>query len=88
MKTTAGPQPQRPKPTSCDEEEARIAPRFLAAGNPTGWFEELYAAGESGRITMPWSRTEPHGLLVEWAERRNLTGKRTASDHHRLRPRR
>lgn len=62
------------EPICCDEEEARVAPRFLAAGDPTGWFEELYAAGESGRITMPWSRTEPHPLLVEWAQTHNLTG--------------
>jgi SAM-dependent methyltransferase len=62
------------EPIDCDDEEARIAPRFLAAGDPTGWFEELYAAGESGRITMPWSRREPHALLVDWAETGNLTG--------------
>jgi SAM-dependent methyltransferase len=57
-----------------EEEEDRVAPRYLAAGDPTGWFEELYAAGEDGRITMPFDREHPHPLLVEWAERRNLAG--------------
>lgn len=58
------------EPIDWEEEEDRIAPRFLAADDPTGWFEELYAGGESGRITMPFSRTEPHPLLTEWAGRR------------------
>jgi SAM-dependent methyltransferase len=56
------------------EEEDRIAPQYLAAGDPTGWFDELYAAGERGRITMPFDRREPHPLLVEWAEGRDLDG--------------
>jgi SAM-dependent methyltransferase len=62
------------EPVDWEEEEDRITPRYLAAGDPTGWFEELYAAGESGRITMPFDREEPHPLLVEWSERRGLTG--------------
>ena len=67
-------EPSARDPIDWEEEEDRIAPRFLAAGDPTGWFEELYAAGERGRITMPFDRHEPHALLVEWAERRNLVG--------------
>jgi DNA-binding transcriptional ArsR family regulator len=61
-------------PIDCEQEEHRIAPRFLAAGDPTGWFEELYAAGERGRIRMPFHRHGPHPPLVEWGERRNLVG--------------
>jgi SAM-dependent methyltransferase len=60
--------------TDWEEEENRIAPAYLAAGDPTGWFDELYAAGERGRITMPFDRREPHPLLVEWAELRDLDG--------------
>jgi len=62
------------EPIDWEEEEDRIAPRFLAAGDPTGWFEELYAGGESGRLTMPFSRRDPHPLLAEWAEARGLAG--------------
>jgi SAM-dependent methyltransferase len=63
-----------PAPIDWVDEEERIAPQAIAAGDPTGWFETLYAAGESGRITMPWSREEPHALLVEWARARALAG--------------
>lgn len=49
-----------------EAEEERIASRSLAAGDPTGWFEELYAAGAAGRVPMPWSRTDPHPLLAQW----------------------
>jgi hypothetical protein len=61
-------------PIDWEEEEERVAAQSLAAGDPTGWFEQLYAAGESGRVTMPWNRAEPHPLLVEWSENRQLTG--------------
>jgi SAM-dependent methyltransferase len=67
-------EPTADDPIDWEEEEDRIAPRFLAAGDPTGWFEELYAAGERGRITMPFDRRDPNLLLVEWAEGRNLVG--------------
>ncbi len=33
-----------------EEEEERLAFQALAAGDATGWFEELYAAGASGRV--------------------------------------
>ncbi|MBO0820243.1 MAG: class I SAM-dependent methyltransferase [Nocardiopsaceae bacterium] len=45
-----------------------------ARGDSTGWFEELYAAGAACAAPMPWSRTEPHALLVEWAEAEQLHG--------------
>jgi SAM-dependent methyltransferase len=61
-------------PIDWEEEEERMAAQSLASGDPTGWFEQLYAAGEGGRVTMPWNRAEPHPLLVEWAENRQLTG--------------
>ncbi|HEY0778830.1 MAG TPA: methyltransferase domain-containing protein [Gemmatirosa sp.] len=49
-----------------DAASARLAARALEAGEPTAWFEQLYAAGERGEIDMPWSRTEPHPLLMRW----------------------
>ena len=48
--------------------------RAIARGDPTGWFEELYAAGAAGRVSMPWSRTEPHLLLAEWTHTQRLNG--------------
>ena len=54
-------------------EDSFLAPS-LASGDATGWFDKLYAAGAEGRVTMPWSRTDPHPLLVQWAQRTGQTG--------------
>lgn len=45
-----------------------------ARGDRIGWFEEFYAAGAAGRAPMPWSRTDPQPLLVEWAQAEDLRG--------------
>jgi SAM-dependent methyltransferase len=57
-----------------EDEERRLAAASLAAGDPTGWFDRLYAAGAARRVPVPWSRREAHPLLVEWARRRHLAG--------------
>jgi pimeloyl-ACP methyl ester carboxylesterase/SAM-dependent methyltransferase len=57
-----------------DVEADRLAARSLAHGDPTGWFDRLYAAGVAGEVPMPWSREEPHALLVPWAQERGLRG--------------
>jgi SAM-dependent methyltransferase len=49
-----------------DSESARLAARALAAGRPTAWFEELYAAAARDEITMPWDRAQPSALLADW----------------------
>jgi hypothetical protein len=61
-------EPPAHDPIAWEEEEDRIAPRFLAAGDPTGWSEELYAAGERGRITMPLTGMKKHVRLLEEAQ--------------------
>lgn len=57
-----------------EDEEARLAAASLAVGDPTGWFDRLYAAGTAGRVPVPWKRPEPHPLLTEWAQHHNLAG--------------
>ncbi len=57
-----------------EDEEARLAAASLAAGDPTAWFDRLYAAGAAGRVPLPWSRHDPHPLLAEWAQRHQLAG--------------
>jgi len=57
-----------------EDEEARLASASLAAGDPTGWFDRLYAAGARGHVPVPWSRLEPQSLLTGWAARRHLSG--------------
>ena len=59
---------------SWDELGDRLAAGALAAGDATGWFEELYRAGVAGEVDMPWSRREPHWTLRQWAEERHVGG--------------
>jgi SAM-dependent methyltransferase len=57
-----------------EEEEERLLRRAAATGDVTGWFDDLYAAGASGRVQVPWSRTGPHPLLAAWAAERHVDG--------------
>lgn len=52
----------------------RLASQALSAGDPTGWFERLYAAAEQGAAVVPWDRGTPHWLLTAWAEENVLNG--------------
>jgi SAM-dependent methyltransferase len=52
-----------------------LAAESLAAGNPTGWFDQLYEAGRRGEVDLPWDRGEAHPLLAEWAEERQPAGR-------------
>ncbi|WP_433517591.1 methyltransferase domain-containing protein [Nonomuraea sp. CA-143628] len=49
-----------------DEDSRRLAAESLAAGDPTGWFERLYAESATGEAIVPWDSQTPHPLLVEW----------------------
>jgi cyclopropane fatty-acyl-phospholipid synthase-like methyltransferase len=57
-----------------DSAPSRLAAESLAANDPTGWFERLYAEAADGRAVVPWDRGGPQPRLVEWAEARRLTG--------------
>lgn len=57
-----------------DEQTRYLAGESLATGDPTSWFERLYAEAENGTAVVPWDRGAPHPLLVEWAERSGLDG--------------
>jgi SAM-dependent methyltransferase len=52
----------------------RLAGQSIAAGDPTGWFEQVYAAAEAGQAEVPWDRQAPSQFLVRWAEQHALTG--------------
>lgn len=41
-----------------------LAARAVAEGDPTRWFDELWAAGERDEIDLPWDRTEPTDLVA------------------------
>jgi SAM-dependent methyltransferase len=55
-----------------------LARQAVAGGEPTAWFDRLWAEGASGTIAMPWDRDVAHPLLDEWARSQVLdgTGKR------------
>ena len=46
----------------------QLAAQAYADGQPTAWFDRLYAEGSAGTIDMPWDRVEPQPLLREWYE--------------------
>jgi SAM-dependent methyltransferase len=52
----------------------RLSAAALAAGDPTGWFETLYAQARTGDAEVPWDLPTPAALLVDWATRTGLTG--------------
>lgn len=62
------------EPRRWQNEADRLANASVERGDPNGWFEELYAAGESGEVTMAWDRAEAQPLLAEWTTREELTG--------------
>lgn len=49
-----------------DADASRLAAKSLAQGDPTGWFERLYAEAAAGVAIVPWDRDEPNPLLAEW----------------------
>jgi ubiquinone/menaquinone biosynthesis C-methylase UbiE len=57
-----------------DGDATRLSRASLAAGDPTGWFERLYAEAQTGDAIVPWDRAAPHPLLVQWAQERGLEG--------------
>lgn len=61
--------------SSRDNPIEQFIAESYASGDPTGWFERLYAAAEDGNATVPWDRGAPHRLLVPWTQRRDLDGR-------------
>ncbi|WP_163506148.1 class I SAM-dependent methyltransferase [Fodinicola acaciae] len=57
-----------------DSYAREIAAESLAADDPTGWFERLYADAAGGTAVVPWDRGQPNRFLVPWTEKRWLRG--------------
>jgi SAM-dependent methyltransferase len=51
-----------------DVVSRRIAQESLNRDDPTGWFENLYAAAAEGTAVVPWDRGTAHQLLTEWVD--------------------
>jgi SAM-dependent methyltransferase len=61
-------------PANSEQFAGRLAEQSIAAGDPTGWFERLYAAAEAGETAVPWDRRAPNPFLTQWASQRGLAG--------------
>ena len=46
-----------------------IARRHLDAGDPLGWFEELYVRAGQGTASVPWADMKPNPNVTEWLDR-------------------
>jgi SAM-dependent methyltransferase len=54
---------------TAEQDTRRLSAASLAAGDPTGWFETLYAEAQAGAAQVPWDRPRATPLLVDWARR-------------------
>lgn len=56
-----------------DRDTARLlAEQYLNAGDPTGWFEALYASAGGDPSIIPWADLRPNPNLVQWLDRNPL----------------
>jgi SAM-dependent methyltransferase len=58
-----------------EADASRLSAESYARGEPTGWFDRLYAEAASGRAIVPWDRGVPNAQLVDWAQGRDGSGK-------------
>jgi SAM-dependent methyltransferase len=59
---------------AAERSASRLAHEAITAGDPTAWFERLYAAAGRGTAVVPWDRNAASPLLVQWAAERGLRG--------------
>lgn len=45
-----------------------LVTHHLEAGEPTGWFEPLYAAADRDPDAVPWADGGPHPYLTDWLD--------------------
>ena len=63
-----------------EQHAASLAHAALVAGDPTGWFEQLYADAAAGKTGVPWDRGRANELLVQWASGQDGDGLMRAGD--------
>ena len=51
-----------------------IAHRHLAAGDPLGWFEALYAQAGGDEAIISWADLAPNSNLIDWLDRTSAAG--------------
>lgn len=58
-----------------DDHARALAADSLEQGDPTGWFERLYAEASEGSAVVPWDVGHPQAVLVDWAGERRGEGR-------------
>ncbi len=57
----------------------QLAAEYLAKGDPTGWFEQIYREAEQGGTPVPWGELRPNpNLLNFWRDHPIATAGKTA----------
>ena len=51
-----------------------IANKHLEAGDPLGWFEDLYSRAGENAANIPWADLAPNPNLIDWFDRRQCSG--------------
>ena len=59
-----------------DALAGRLGADAVAEGDPTRWYEEIWAAGARGDVALPWDRDAPHDLLAAYVQGIDGTGRR------------
>ncbi len=62
-------------PNDVDE----LAAESLRRGDPTGWFERVYARADGQGSGIPWARLSPEPGLVAWLDESGLAGQGAAA---------
>jgi SAM-dependent methyltransferase len=60
-----------------------FARKHLRAGDPTGWFEPVYAAAGEGVTHVPWVDLQPNRHLLAWLRRERPAGAGRAGEGRR-----
>lgn len=66
--------PDDPGADAARESMRALARPFIERGEPTGWFEPLYAAAAGDPAGVPWADMGPTPGVVEWCAREGLRG--------------
>jgi SAM-dependent methyltransferase len=45
-----------------------LAHAAIDQGDPTGWFERVYAAARGGTLAVPWDDRRPNAMMVRWLD--------------------
>ena len=77
---TGGEAQHHPDP---EQHAASLAHAAIAAGDATGWFEQVYADAAAGKTSVPWDRGRANELLVQWASGQYRNGPLRAADGDR-----